>query len=114
MSGMSIQLFGQFCIRRKEQLLGGFEAHKVPELFCYILLHRQHSLPRESLAGLLWADSTTTQSKKRLRQVFWHLQTALGSQSEPVHDRILLVEPDRVQNGARLSIARPLSRLGAG
>jgi len=36
---MSIQLFGQFCIRRKEQLLGGFEAHKVQELFYYILLH---------------------------------------------------------------------------
>ena len=59
MSRMNIQLFGQFCIRRKEQLLGGFEAHKVQELFCYILLHRQHSLSRESLASLLWADTTT-------------------------------------------------------
>ncbi len=114
MSRMSIQLFGQFCIRRKEQLLGGFEAHKVQELFCYILLHRQHSLSRESLASLLWADTTTAQSKKRLRQVLWHLQSALGSQNEPVHDRVLLVEPDRVQNGSSLSIDRPLSRLGAG
>src|SRR6266699_6435703 len=114
MSRMSIQLFGQFCIRRKEQLLGGFESHKVQELFCYILLHRQHSLSRESLASLLWADTTTAQSKKRLRQVLWHLQSALGSQNEPVHDRVLLVEPDRVQNGSSLSIDRPLSRLGAG
>jgi DNA-binding SARP family transcriptional activator len=73
MSRMSIQLFGQFCIRRKEQLLGGFETHKVQELFYYILLHRHHSLSRESLASLLWANTTTAQSKKRLRQVLWHL-----------------------------------------
>jgi DNA-binding SARP family transcriptional activator len=97
MSRISIQLFGQFCVRRNEQLLGGFEAHKVQELFCYLLLHRQHSLSREFLASLLWPDATTAQSKKRLRQALWHLQSALGSQNEPVHDRILLVEPDRVQ-----------------
>ncbi|MFL5662233.1 MAG: BTAD domain-containing putative transcriptional regulator [Ktedonobacteraceae bacterium] len=97
MSRISIQFFGQFCVRRDEQLLGGFEAHKVQELFCYLLLHRQHSLSREFLASLLWPDATTAQSKKRLRQALWHLQSALGSQNEPVHDRILLVEPDRVQ-----------------
>jgi DNA-binding SARP family transcriptional activator len=97
MSGISIQLFGQFCVRRNEQLLSGFEAHKVQELFCYLLLHQQRSLSRESLASLLWPDTTTAQSKKKLRQALWHLQSALGSQHEPVHDRVLLVEPDRVQ-----------------
>ncbi len=97
MSRISIQLFGQLCVRRNEQVLGGFEAHKVQELFCYLLLHRHHSLSRESLASLLWPDSTTSQSKKKLRQALWHLQSAIGSQSEDIHDRVLLVEPERVR-----------------
>src|SRR2546421_2227470 len=97
MSTLSIQLFGKFCVRRNEQVLEGFDARKVQELFCYLLLHRNHSLPRETLAGLLWPDTTTIQSKKNLRQALWQLQSALGSQTEPLNDRVLLVEPEWVQ-----------------
>ncbi len=97
MSRISIQLFGRFCIQRDEQVLAGFEAHKIQELFCYLLLHRHHPLSRESLASLLWPDTTTAQSKKKLRQMLWQLQSALGSQKEAIHDRLLLVEPERVQ-----------------
>jgi DNA-binding SARP family transcriptional activator len=97
MSRIRIQLFGQFCVRRNEQLLSGFESNKVQELFCYLLLHQQHSLSREFLASLLWPDTTTDQSRKKLRQTLWHLRSALGSQNEPVHDRLLLVEPNRIK-----------------
>jgi DNA-binding SARP family transcriptional activator len=88
----------------QQQVVTGFEAHKVQELFCYLLLHRQHSHSRESLASLLWPDTTTAQSKKKLRQALWHLQSALGSQNEPVHNRLLLVEPDRVQINAEADL----------
>ena len=97
MSTLRIYLFGKFCVRRNEQVLGGFDARKVQELFCYLLLHRDHSLPRETLASLLWPDTTTVQSKKNLRQTLWQLQCALGSHNERVNDRILLVEPEWVQ-----------------
>src|SRR5216683_3571464 len=97
MSRLRVYLFGKFCVRRDEQVLDGFDARKVQELFCYLLLHRDHSLPRETLAGLLWPDTTTAQSKKSLRQVLWQLQYALGSQHESARDRALLVEPDWVQ-----------------
>ncbi len=97
MSTLRIYLFGKFCVRRDEQVLDGFDSRKVQELFCYLLLHRDHSLPRETLAGLLWPDTTTAQSKKSLRQVLWQLQSALGSQHESARDRALLVEPDWVQ-----------------
>lgn len=97
MSRISIQLFGRFCIRRDEQVLAGFEAHKIQELFCYLLLHRHHPLSRESLASLLWPDTTTAQSKKKLRQMLWQFQSALGSQTEAIHDRLLLVEQEWVQ-----------------
>ncbi len=97
MSRLHVYLFGKFCVRRNEQVLDGFDARKVQELFCYLLLHRDHSLPRETLASILWPDTTTSQSKKNLRQALWQLQSALGSQNERAIDRILLVEPDWVQ-----------------
>ena len=97
MSTLSVQLFGKFCVRRDEQVLEGFDARKVQELFCYLLLQREHSLPRETLASLLWPDTTTVLSKKSLRQALWQLQSALGSHNEPDHDRVLLVEPEWIQ-----------------
>jgi DNA-binding SARP family transcriptional activator len=104
MSTLRIYLFGKFCVRRNEQVLDGFEARKVQELFCYLLLHRVHSLPRETLASLLWPDTTTIQSKKNLRQTLWQLQSALGSHNERVNGRILLVEPDWVQLNSQADI----------
>jgi DNA-binding SARP family transcriptional activator len=97
MTTFKIYLFGKFCVQHKEQRLDGFEARKVQELFCYLLLHRDHSFPREVLASLLWPDSTTVQSKKNLRQVLWQLQSALRSPNKPVDRCVLLVEPDRIQ-----------------
>src|SRR5437588_6956132 len=97
MAKLSIQLFGKFSVRRNERLLDGFDARKVQELFCYLLLHRDHSLPRETLASILWPDTTTTLSKKNLRHALWQLQSALGSQTELINDRVLLVEPEWVQ-----------------
>lgn len=97
MSKISIQLFGQLCVRRNECIVSGFEAHKVQALFCYLLLHRRHSISRESLASLMWPDCTTAQSKKKLRQTLWRLQSALDSQSETAQDHVLLVEPERVR-----------------
>src|SRR5215469_17239739 len=99
MATFTIYLFGKFCARHNEQILDGFEARKVQELFCYLLLHRDHSFPRETLASLLWPDSTTAQSKKNLRQALWQLQSALKFSSEYDNRRVLLVESDRIQLG---------------
>lgn len=97
MSGISIQLFGQLSVRRNEQVVVGFEAHKVQELFCCLLLHRHTSLSRESLASLMWPDCTTAQSKKKLRQTLWRLQSALGSHTEAAQEHLILVEAERVR-----------------
>jgi DNA-binding SARP family transcriptional activator len=97
MPTLRVYLFGKFCVRRDEQVLDRFDARKVQELFCYLLLHRDHSLPRETLASILWPDTTTVQSKKSLRQALWQLQSALGSHNESVSDRVLLVEPEWIR-----------------
>ena len=104
MSILRIHLFEKFCVRCNEQVLDGFDARKVQELFCYLLLHRDHSLPRETLASILWPDTTTAQSKKNLRQTLWQLQTALGPQQESLNDRLLLVETEWVQLNSEADI----------
>ena len=94
MSSLHISLFGKLRVRLDGRVLVGFEASKVQELLCYLLLHRDPPHPRETLAGLLWGEAATAQSKKYLRQTLWRLQSALDSQVEQGSDRLLLVEID--------------------
>jgi DNA-binding SARP family transcriptional activator len=104
MSGLSICLFGRFRVRRDEQALHGLDARKAQELFAYLLLHRGHPQSRELLAGLLWGDSSTDQSRKYLRQALWQLQTALGSPWDRIDDHLLIVEPDWVDLNPRADL----------
>ncbi len=104
MSTLHISLFGKFCARRDGQLLEGFDARKVQELFCYLLLHRDHALSRETLASVLWPETTTALSKKSLRQVLWQLQSALGSQSAAISDRLLVLDAEWIQLNAQADL----------
>jgi DNA-binding SARP family transcriptional activator len=97
MDDLRICLFGGFDVRRGEQVVSGLHGQKLQELFSYLLLNRARSIPRESLAGLLWDDRATPQSRKHLRQALWQLQTALDPASEPCRAPVLLVEPDSIR-----------------
>lgn len=97
MSTLSVRLFGKFCAQCDGQVLAGLEAFKVQELFCYLLLHRDRPYARESLAGLLWGESSAAQSKKYLRQALWKLRSALDVVSEHGEDCILAVDPNWVR-----------------
>jgi DNA-binding SARP family transcriptional activator len=91
---LSVTLFGKFGIKCDNEALSGLDAFKVQELFCYLLLHRDRPHSREALAGLLWGDSSTSQSKKYLRQALWQLQSALEAYERDECDRLLLVDND--------------------
>jgi DNA-binding SARP family transcriptional activator len=97
MTEIRIQLFGRFCVRRDGQVIAGLEADKIQKLFSYLLLYRRSARAREPLASLLWPETTTVHAKKRLRQVLWQLQSALGSYTETPSDHLLLVTADQVQ-----------------
>lgn len=94
---LKVRLFGKVSAQYDERIVNGLDACKVRELFCYLLVYRQLPHPRESLAALLWGDSSTAQSKKYLRQALWELQTALNAHLDPDHDGILVVEPEWVR-----------------
>jgi DNA-binding SARP family transcriptional activator len=94
-SQLTVRMFGKFCVRRNGEAVR-LDASKLQELFCYLLINRQSPHPRESLAALLWEDSSTAQSKKYLRQALWNLQAALDCEGVSNADRVLLVEPNWV------------------
>jgi DNA-binding SARP family transcriptional activator len=100
MSSLQVWLLGKFCVRYNQHVLEGFDARKVQELFCYLLLHRDRPHPRETIANLLWNDCSTSQSKTYLRKALWQLQSSLDSQTRPSSEGMLLVEPDWVQLNA--------------
>jgi DNA-binding SARP family transcriptional activator len=97
MTTLRIRLFGRFDVRSGEQPVAGLGANKVQTLLCYLLLFRDRPYTREHLAGLLWGDCTTSQSKKYLRKTLWQLQTALDSHPTPGKNPLLLVGPEWVQ-----------------
>ncbi len=94
MTSLDVELFGKFCAHYADQPIKGWEANKVQELICYLLLHRSRPHTRETLASILWENNTTAQSKKYLRQTLWQLQTGLESCTSAAEDRLLLLEPN--------------------
>jgi DNA-binding SARP family transcriptional activator len=69
---------------------------RLQELFCFLELYRDRAHPRETPAGLLWGDGSTTQSRKNLRQALWQLQNVTGTEADPAGECRLLVDPDQV------------------
>jgi len=96
MAKLSVCLFGKLSLHCNGHVLTGFDARKIQQLFCYLLLHRDHPQPREVLATVLWGDNSTEQSKKHLRQTLWQLQTALDRRHEHLNGTLLRVDADWV------------------
>jgi DNA-binding SARP family transcriptional activator len=74
-----VQLLGKFDAKAGKADLAVLEGRKMQELLGYLLLFRERPHHREILAGALWPDSTTAQSKKYLRQSLWQLGTLQGT-----------------------------------
>lgn len=89
-------LFGRFQTEADGRLLLGLDGAKVQELYCFLLLHRDRSHSRASLASLLWGDLSETQSRQYLRKALWQLGLALHGPACPLPDS-LFVEPGWVR-----------------
>lgn len=101
MSQLRITLFGKFYIAHGDQKLDIIEARKLQELLCYLLIFRDHTYSRESLAGLFWSDSSVSQSKKYLRQSLWQLQSILNPFFEKGSRSLLIAELDWIRMDSR-------------
>lgn len=94
---LRIYLFGKSRIQCKKQLLPAFEKQKVMELFVYLLLHRNQTHFRESLANLLWQQASAKQSKSYFRKTLWQLQTAINNIPITPSPPILSVNADWIE-----------------
>src|SRR6516165_4658926 len=74
---LRVQLFGNLRIHDHGRSLECFLSNRAKELFCYLLLHRDHPHARETLAGRFWADCDKNQSRKYLRQALWQLHQSI-------------------------------------
>jgi DNA-binding SARP family transcriptional activator len=104
MTKLKICLFGKLSIQRHDACLTQLDSFKVQEFFCYLLLHRNRPHARETLANLLWGDSTSAQSRKYLRQALWQLQNALDREDDRDGQPFLHVEPGWVRLNLKADI----------
>lgn len=104
MCSLRVSLFGRLDVRVDERGTTRLSGRKVQELFCYLCLYRQRPHSREAVAGLLWSDCLTARSRKCLRQALWQLQAAIGSQTHPDGDSVLLLDSDWVQLNPRADL----------
>ena len=104
MPEISVHLLGKFHIDGVTTPQTALDAGKARELFCYLLLHRDRPVPREMLAGTLWAGSPNDHARKYLRQALWQLQSGLSSLSESQDRRLLQVESGWVRLDSRAGL----------
>lgn len=109
MSLLKVFLFGKFQVKLADVAIAGFEARKVQELFCYLLLNRTCPQPREVLADALWGDMPASKPRNYLRKALWQLQSALNTNQLLGCPPLIQVEADWIQlndeSNLRLDIA---------
>jgi DNA-binding SARP family transcriptional activator len=93
-----VRLLGRFEARIGSCNPKAFRARKTIELLSFLLLYRDRPHHREVLAGTLWPESDTEQSKKYLRQSLWQLRAAGGTDQASVP--FLLADTEWVQVNA--------------
>jgi DNA-binding SARP family transcriptional activator len=101
---LRVQLFGNLRIHDDERRLECFQSTRAKELFCYLLLHRDHPHSRETLAGLFWADCDKNQSRKYLRQALWQLHQSVRDTRHGDDGRCLTVEGEFVSWNERADV----------
>lgn len=74
---LRIRLLGALELRLGETALPSLESARAESLLAYLLLHRATAQSRQSLAFLLWPDSTEAQARTNLRHVLHNLRRAL-------------------------------------
>jgi DNA-binding SARP family transcriptional activator len=76
MEGLAVRLFGKVRVEWEGQPVTSLPAKSL-EMLCYMLVYRDRSHTRETLAGVLWPEASYSLSKKYLRQTLWQLQGAM-------------------------------------
>jgi DNA-binding SARP family transcriptional activator len=104
MARLDVHLLGKLRVSRGGASICGPENARAGELLAYLLIHRDQPHTREALAGLLWAETEPTQSRKYLRQALWQIRAALDGEDLPTTERALTTTPSWVQANPRADL----------
>jgi DNA-binding SARP family transcriptional activator len=72
-----VRLLGRVVVECGGQPVEQLHCGKAQELLAFLLVHRERSHLRETVAAKLWDNGNSHQPRKNLRQTLWQLQTAL-------------------------------------
>jgi DNA-binding SARP family transcriptional activator len=98
MAAIFIRLFGRFEVSLCGQsAVDALNARRARELLGYLALHRRRPQKRETIAGLLWQDSSPEQARKYLRQALWQIQTVLHRDGEGSGRQVLEVDAEWIR-----------------
>jgi len=76
-SCIHISLLGEFRIEYESGLTPSFSGDRPISLLAYLLLHRQAPVSRQYLAYTLWPDSSDSQARTNLRNLYYTLRKTL-------------------------------------
>lgn len=94
---LKVFLFGRFRIQLGNEILKWRSSVKSQELLCYLLLNRNRSHFRETLASILWDNVSTSQSKQYLRRALWQCQSTLSNWMPSSPKTVILTEGDWIR-----------------
>ena len=95
MSQLALSLLGSFHVTLGGEPLTTFATDKARALLAYLAIEADHPHRRQSLAGLLWPESSESTARTNLRQTLYRLRCSIGDRSATVPH--LLVSAQEVQ-----------------
>lgn len=87
-------MLGKFDVTVGNRHLETLPGRRTKDLLAYILLYRNRPHHREALAGTLWPESETAQSRKYLRQSLWHLRVLDSEAGESTRHPLVKAGPE--------------------
>jgi DNA-binding SARP family transcriptional activator len=110
-----VQLCGQLSVEVEgQQVVQALRGRQVRMLLAYLLLNRSRAVGREELTGALWPDQAPISQDAALRTLLSRLRSAVGSDSLPGRDELMLSLPEPVWidfEAAGAELARALAAL---
>jgi DNA-binding SARP family transcriptional activator len=92
---LEVKLFGAGAACYFDRPMDGFPSHQSYQVFCYLLLNREHKQNRERLASVFWGNYATQASRKYLRNALWKLRSIFQSVGAELED-FVHVDDDNV------------------
>jgi DNA-binding SARP family transcriptional activator len=95
MPELELLFLGPFQAKIGQEPIGGFESARVRALLAYLAVEGDQPHSRDTLAGLLWPETSDKTARKNLRQALSNLRKAIADQER--HPPYLVITRETVQ-----------------